>query len=59
MDAQLPLLQQKIRDEDVVIALKSVEFVTTWEAKRPVDGITSTALSLSILISVQFSFSNR
>lgn len=41
MDSQLPLLQQKIKEEDNNINQKTNELIESWEVDKPNKGLSS------------------
>ena len=49
MDSQLPLLQQKIKEEDQAISQRSQEFVALWQAQRPVNGNAAPSEALQVV----------
>lgn len=49
LDAQLPVLQHKIQEEDKFISQKTTEFSASWEARRPLDGKLAPTEALQII----------
>ena len=53
MDSQLPVLQQKIREEDVLLDKRSSDILNDWETKKPVEGNISPSEAIQLITSFQ------
>lgn len=49
MNSQLPLLQQKIKDEDTAVNNRLEKFIETWSVQKPVEGTLSHTVALETL----------